>query len=452
MNQRYLTTLFRLLPGHGMVLVLAVLCLAFSALTYGEQHPIGAAAADRLAAKIVRQFGPNARVLVAAGAHAEDAAFADKLQADLTAAGANVLETVKGEPKDARQALRRIAAGGRLDVIACNHMSASWLVIADRHHDFPSLGSASVVTPESYWWPTFLTASNLRNIANQIAVIAILAVGMTLVIVTGGIDLSVGSLVALSAVVAARLIRDYAGALDASVPGMTLACLAGVGVCGLIGLFSGTMITLFRVPSFIVTLALMWVARGLAYKLAGGQSVYQIPESFVWLGRGADVLNIPNAVLLMVILYVLAHVLMTRMTLGRYLYAVGGNREAARLAGVPVQQVLLFAYLASGLLAGLGGIIMASLQKSAEPSYGMTYELYVIAAVVVGGTSLSGGEGRILDTLIGTLIIAVIQNGMNHLNVDPYAQWIVLGLIILAAVLLDRIKRGGWGWSGEWVD
>jgi ribose transport system permease protein len=143
----------------------------------------------------------------------------------------------------------------------------------------------------------------------------------------------------------------------------------------------------------------------------------------------------------MLVLYVTAHVVMTRMKLGRYIYAVGGNREAARLSGVPVARVTLIAYIASGLLAGLGGIITASQLKSGSPTYGNMYELYMIAAVVVGGTSLSGGEGRMLGTLIGAFTIAVIQNGMNLTNVESYTQKVVLGLVILGAVLLDRFRR-----------
>jgi len=222
---------------------------------------------------------------------------------------------------------------------------------------------------------------------------------------------------------------------------MTGACLAAIILCGLVGAFSGGMITLFRIPPFIVTLAMMLVGSGLAYLLAQGQSIYQLPDSFVWLGRGADLLHIPNAVLLMIVLYALAHVLMSRMRLGRYIYAVGGNREAARLSGVPVQRVLLFAYAASGLLAGLGGVIMASQLKSGSPTYGNMYELYIIAAVVVGGTSLSGGEGRMLGTLVGAFTIAVIQNGMNLTNVESYTQKVVLGLVILGAVLLDTLRH-----------
>jgi ribose transport system permease protein len=221
---------------------------------------------------------------------------------------------------------------------------------------------------------------------------------------------------------------------------MLLACLAAIFLCGMVGLFSGTMITRFAIPPFIVTLSMMLVDSGLAGILSKNQSIYQIPDSFVWLGRGAD-LRLPNAVVLMLILYALAHILMSRMKLGRYLYAVGGNAEAARLSGVPVKRVVMFAYFASALLAGLGGVIMASQLKSGSPTYGNMYELYVIAAAVVGGTSLSGGEGRMLGTLTGAFTIAVIQNGMNLTNVEYNMQKVVLGLLILGAVLLDKLRH-----------
>jgi ribose transport system permease protein len=262
-----------------------------------------------------------------------------------------------------------------------------------------------------------------------------------MVIITGGIDLSVGSLLALSAVVAAGIIRDYLGGPEASTGGMLLACGAAIAACGLVGAFTGLMITRCGIPPFIVTLAMMLVSSGMAYILAKGQSIYQIPDSFVWLGRGAHLLGVPNAVVVMLLLYGLAHVLMSRTTLGRYLYAVGGNREAAHLSGVPVDSVLLFAYVACAVLAGLGGVIMASQLKSGSPTYGGMYELYVIAAVVVGGTSLRGGEGSMLGTLVGAFIIAVIQNGMNLTNVESYTQKVVLGLVILGAVLLDRFRH-----------
>ena len=435
-------SLTRLLTDHGMILVLLLLCAFFSVVTYSEQSPIGEAAARQVAADIRQQFGQNPRVLIVASDQPGDTAFASGIARDFAGSGGQILATVKGEPKDAREALQKLSAtGGRLDAIACTQVTGAWLVFSDLKTDFPALGQPRVIMPRSYRWPNFLKSENLLNIANQIAVIAIVAIGMTMVIITGGIDLSVGSLLALSAVLTAGFIRDFAGGVNASFGGMLLACLAAIALCGIVGAFSGAMITRFAIPPFIVTLAMMLVGSGLAYILAKGQSIYQIPDSFVWLGRGADLFSLPNAVVLMLVLYALAHVLMSRMKLGRYLYAVGGNGEAARLSGVPVKRVLLWAYIASALLAGLGGVIMASQLKSGSATYGNMYELYVIAAVVVGGTSLSGGEGRMLGTLTGAFTIAVIQNGMNLTNVESYTQKVVLGLVILGAVLLDRIRH-----------
>jgi ribose transport system permease protein len=218
--------------------------------------------------------------------------------------------------------------------------------------------------------------------------------------------------------------------------------LAAIVLCGVCGAFSGLVITRFKVPPFIATLGMMQVASGLAYLLSRGKPIYELPAGFVQLGRGTDpLIGLPYPVLLMLVLYLAAHLLMTRTVLGRYIYAVGGNEEASRLAGVRVRSVKMFAYVACSMLAGLGGVVMASQLRSGAATYGLMYELYVIAAVVVGGTSLSGGEGRILGTLIGAFIIAVIQNGMNLTNVESYTQKVVLGLVILGAVLLDRWRR-----------
>jgi ribose transport system permease protein len=436
----------RLFADYGMLLVLLLLGAFFSAVTLEEQHPTGAAGARQLKSEIARQFKPGARVLIVVRDTREDAEFASELAARLKTSGFIVADTVKGQPADARQTLARIAeSGGKLEVIAGNQTTANWAVLQDTAKDFPAFADVKVVWPQSYRWPNFLKPDNLLNVANQIAVIAIVAIGMTLVIITAGIDLSVGSLIALSAVVCTLLIRNLTGAEHAAAAGMVLCSLAAIAVCGVVGLFSGAMVTLFNIPSFIVTLAMMLVASGLAFIAAQGQSIYQVPDSFIWLGRGSS-LGLPNAVLLMLLLYAAAHFVMTRTVLGRYLYAVGGNAEAARLSGVPVKKILLFAYTACGALAGLGGIIMASQLKSGSPTYGQMYELYIIAAVVVGGTSLSGGEGKVLGTLIGAFIIAVIQNGMNLTGVESYTQKVVLGLVILGAVLLDILKRRGWQW------
>jgi ribose transport system permease protein len=225
---------------------------------------------------------------------------------------------------------------------------------------------------------------------------------------------------------------------------MLAGAAAAVALCGLVGLLSGVMVTAFGMPPFIVTLATMSIARGLAQILSRGQSIYQVPEDFSWLATGNS-LGVPNEVVVMVVLYLIAHFVMTRTTFGRWVYAVGGNREAARLSGVPVFAVLLLVYVLSGALAGVGGVMEASRLGSGSPLYGNMYELYVITAVVVGGTSLAGGEGKIFGTLIGALTIAVIRNGMNLMNIESYTQGVVMGVLILAAVLIDAGKRKGYG-------
>ena len=433
--------LSRFLADYGMILALLVLCIYFSIVTWDEQHPSGAEGGGQLAAEIVDQYGQNVNVFIVVRATSEDAAFAGALTTRLKEAGAEVVDVVHGQPPDVRRAIAAaLAEGKKIDVIGCNNATSTWSV----YRAIEGLEETPVVRPRSYYWPDFLKLDNLLNVANQISVIAIIAIGMTMVIITAGIDLSVGSLIALSAVVTTMLIRDYAGAREAGVLGMVLCCLGGMAVCGLSGAFSGVMVAIFRIPAFIVTLAMMLVANGLAYQIAEGQSNNQVPSSFKWLGVEADLLRLPNAVVLTMILYGIAHVIMTRTVLGRYIYAVGGNEEAARLSGVPVRRVLILVYVLSGLLAGLGGVVMASQLTSGSPTYGIMYELYVIAAVVVGGTSLAGGEGKIFGTLIGALIIAVIRNGMNLTEVEDFQQRVVLGLVILGAVLLDRLKKADW--------
>jgi ribose transport system permease protein len=266
---------------------------------------------------------------------------------------------------------------------------------------------------------------------------------MTMVIITGGIDLSVGSLVALSAVVATTLIASFGGR-EASVATMILGSLAAVAVCAAVGGFSGLMVTAFKVPPFVATLAMLWVARGLAFIISKGRSIDAIPKSYGWLYAESTVLGIRNSLALMLVLYAIGYVVMSRTTLGRHIYAIGGNRLAARLSGIRVSRVLLVVYVVSGCMAGIGGLMMASRHTSGVANYGEMYELYAIAAVVVGGTSLAGGEGKILGTLIGVFLIAVIQNALNLMELGDYEQKVVLGLIVLAVVLLDNLKRLGW--------
>jgi ribose transport system permease protein len=369
-----------------------------------------------------------------------DQAFAEELTRLLVDKRFTSIQAIEGEPQSAREALMKLEKAPAL--IAATEEAAQWLTPMLLR--MPEMARTPVVAPRSYLWPTFLQLDNLLNVANQIVVIALIAVGMTMVIITGGIDLSVGSLVALSAVLTGMLIRDYGGGAAAGAGSMLLCALGGILACGLMGGVSGVLVTRFALPPFIATLGIMRVAYGLAYEFSKGLSIYEIPASFVRLGRGADLLSIPNAVVLMAVVYAVAHVLMSHTTFGRYVYAVGGNLEAARLSGVRVKRVMVAVYIVSGLMAGLGGVIVTSQLKSSSPTYGLGYELLVIAAVVVGGTSLSGGSGKILGTLIGAFIIAVVQNGMNLTGVSTYRQYVVQGVIILAAVLLDQLRRRSW--------
>jgi len=444
---RWHPALARFANSYGMLGVLGALCLFFSWATYQRQHPTGEDAARVLGRKLARSFDADARVLIVAGEHDEDVRFADCLQRQLEGDHLRVVEKINGSPPAIREAIGRLAsAQSRIDVIATP--TSSRLVVTSITKRFPALRDTQLAVPDDYWWPTFLLTGNLLGVANRIVVIAVIAAGMTMVIITGGIDLSVGSLVALSAVLTAKLIVVAGGEL-ATPAAMCFCCLGAIAVCAGVGAFSGLMITCFSIPPFIATLAMMEVARGLALMITKSRSISNVPRSFDWLGLDATLLQIPNAVILMVIIYMLAHLLMSRSRLGRHIYAVGGNRQAARLSGIRVNRVLLVVYLICGALAGLGGVIEASQFTSGDPKSGLMYELYVIAAVVVGGTSLAGGEGRILGTLIGAFIIAVIQNGMNLTNVESYAQKVVLGLLILGAVLLNMLKKRGWSGSAE---
>ncbi|MFN7564427.1 MAG: ABC transporter permease, partial [Prosthecobacter sp.] len=271
---------------------LLVLAVFFSVMTQREEFPQDAAAARELVSGIAK----DAKVMIAVRGVAEDKAFAEALKTELSS---RAVEVVTGEPRDARKALDRVSATG-LDVIIGTQVTAEWLVFSD-------LKDVTILKPSSRTWPVFLTRENLLNIASQIAVIAILAIGMTLVIIAGGIDLSVGSLLALSAVVTTLLIQEYYGGSEKAGPAqMVMASICGMMVCACSGLLAGGIITRLRMPPFIVTLAMMLVGSGMAYRLADNQSVYQVPESFVWLGRGADLMNVPNAVVLMLLLYAVA--------------------------------------------------------------------------------------------------------------------------------------------------
>ncbi len=425
----------------GTLLALLLMCLLLSLLTLSKQYPSGEAAARQVAKRLRSELSPSASVLVVTGANPSEREYGSHLQEILQKEGYQV-QLVAGDPVAARKKLVAIAARGeKLDAIATSHTAAAWRLFRGLGEDFPQFARTRLVQPESYIWPNFLKTQNLLNVANQISVIAIIAVGMTFVIIAGGIDLSVGSLIALASVVAALLIRDYGGGVEAGITAMVTASVMAIIVGGLVGLFSGTTVVLLDIPPFIVTLAMMLVASGMAYILSDGNSVQPLPESYVWLGRGANLFGVPNTVVLMLLTFLLAHIVLARTVFGRYVYAVGDNRQAAWLSGVPVKRVIASTYVAAGALAGVGGVVFASNYQSGDPRYGEMYELYVIAAVVVGGTSLSGGRGTVFGTLLGALIIGVINNGMNLLGITSFAQKVILGFVILGAVLLDQLAH-----------
>jgi ribose/xylose/arabinose/galactoside ABC-type transport system permease subunit len=284
--------------------------------------------------------------------------------------------------------------------------------------------------------PYFFTPDNLLNVSLQASITAIIAAGMTFVILTGGIDLSVGSLVAFAGIVATTVLKTGLP----PVAGFILAILAGLVVGSLSGAFAGFCITRFNIAPFIVTLATMTIWRGAAFVWTDGRPVWELPAGFAFLGTGR-LLAVPVPTIIMVLTFVASHIILTRTRFGRYVYAVGGNIEAARLAGIRTWRVLVNVYVLSGTLAALSGILLASRMNSGQPNAGVSYELDVIAAVVVGGTSLSGGAGSIVGTFIGAMLIAVLRNGLNLLNVNSYIQQVIVGVVILLAVMLDQIRR-----------
>jgi ribose/xylose/arabinose/galactoside ABC-type transport system permease subunit len=280
--------------------------------------------------------------------------------------------------------------------------------------------------------PYFLTVSNLLNVAQQTSINAIIAVGMTFVIITAGIDLSVGSIVAFSGVVLASVLRT-------AVP-LPLALVLGLGVGAFCGIVNGILITYGKLPPFISTLGMMSVARGAALLYTSGRPISGFEPSFRYLATG-EILYIPVPVIIMILVYLVAHIVLTRTKLGRYTYAIGGNEEAALLSGVNVKLYKTMVYGLSGMLSGLAAIILTARLNSAQPIAGMMYELDAIAATVIGGTSLMGGQGRVVGTLIGALIMGVLRNGLNLLGVSSFVQQTVIGSVIILAVLMDMALK-----------
>lgn len=286
----------------------------------------------------------------------------------------------------------------------------------------------------------FLTVSNLWNVMRQISVNICISTGMTLIVLTAGIDLSVGSVLALCGAITAGLLKS-----GIEIPsnnlyiGFTIlgATLAGILTGSLLGAFNGWAITIFKVPPFVATLAMLTVARGFTMLWTKGFPISGLGDRFLYFGTGW-LLGIPVPVWISAILVGLAVFMTNKTRLGRYIYAIGGNENASKLSGINVNRVKIIVYTIAGALAGIGGILVTSRLDSAQPNSGIGYELDSIAAVVIGGTSLSGGRGSIMGTVQGAIIIGVLNNGLVLLNVSPFWQQVVKGFVILLAVIIDK--------------
>lgn len=281
--------------------------------------------------------------------------------------------------------------------------------------------------------PVFLTTENLITVLRQVSNNVFLALGMTLVMILGGIDLSVGAIVAVSGTLTVGFM------VNNGIP-MPVAILLGILIGTLLGFFNGVIITQFKLPAFIVTLATMNIAQGIAYIYSGGRSARITNDAYTQLGTGKLFGFLPLPVLYMAILTVIFIVLLNKTKFGTNIFAIGGNREAARLSGVRIKKVEIAVYTLAGLLSALAGIVLSARMYSGQPSVGQGYEMDAIAACVLGGVSMAGGRGRISGTIFGVMIIGVVSNGLNLMGVSSFWQLLVKGLIILIAVLIDAQK------------
>ena len=283
--------------------------------------------------------------------------------------------------------------------------------------------------------PRFFTVSNLMIIGTQVSINALLAFGVTFVIITGGIDLSLGSMVAVTGVVAAMFAHPDSYPLIVPI---VFGLAAGVGM----GAFNGIVITKSKVPPFIVTLGTMTIGRGLALILSKGRPISNLSDSFNFIG-GGNIAGIPFPIIILIVAFLICSVILNKTILGRYMYAVGGNEQAARASGINISSVKIRVYTICGLLSAMGGILLTSRITTGQPNAGAGFELDAIAAAIIGGTSTSGGTGTMTGTLIGALLIGVISNSLDLLNVTSYYQQVVMGVIIIGAVVLDGLGKKG---------
>ncbi len=278
----------------------------------------------------------------------------------------------------------------------------------------------------------FLSVNNIFNILRQVSIVGIVAVGMTFVLLTGGIDLSVGSIIAVACVGTAKLMLIKVPAV--------WACLIMLVICTLLGLFNAFCINKLKIPPLITTLGSMTALRGLAFIITGGLPVFGFDSSFAKLGQGYLWL-IPIPVIIMIIVFAIGITFLEKTRFGRYIYGVGGNEEATRLSGINISKIKYLVYAVSGILSGLAGIVLLSRINSGQPNAGVGYEMDVITGVVLGGVSISGGEGRLGFVVVGVLMMGILTNGMIMLNVNDYVQQLIKGLVLIAAVAFDRFVQ-----------
>ena len=298
----------------------------------------------------------------------------------------------------------------------------------------PLIGLVLLCVFLSFSTDTFLSMRNFLNVMDQITVLGVMAVGMTLVILIGGIDLSVGSVLALSGMVMGYLGNNREWPFVIAI----LVALVASAACGLT---SGLMVTRLRMPAFIATLAMMSIARGIASIITNGEQIVGFPDWFSNLAIIRHFGFLTVTVGLMVAITLIAWIVLSFRPVGRALYALGGSQEVARLAGIPVRQYTIWVYVICGALAGLAGVILSARLNSSQPSSGLGYELDTIAAVVIGGASLSGGVGSIGGTAVGVLIIGFLRNGLNLLQISPFVQQVVIGVVIAVAVAADTMRN-----------
>ncbi len=290
-----------------------------------------------------------------------------------------------------------------------------------------------IITIMSIISPVFLTSQNIINIIRQISINGILAVGMTCIILTGGIDLSVGSLVAVTSVICgSMLLSGY---------NVFITCIVGVAVAVAFGLFNGVLVAKVGLQPFIATLATCEIGRGFALAFSNGKPYTITNKAFLKIGKGT-ILDIPVPIIILVIVVVIGLIVLQRTTFGRYIFAIGGNKNAAKLSGVKTKKVEMMVYVISGICCGIVGLILSARISSGQPTAAEGYELDAIAATAIGGTSMSGGRGGLYGTILGFVIIGLISNSLNLLNVNSFYQQMVKGLIILLAVLLDMKTKG----------